>query len=323
MGAGTGQTDVVLAQAASVDPFRFELHPEVWVLIAFLAGAYVYMVRVIGPNAVAAGQPVVTRRHVVAFAAALAVLWAASDWPMHDIGERYLYSAHMLQHMMLSYFLPPLALLATPEWLLRVLVGNGRLYAALTWLCKPVVAGVLFNVAIVVTHIPGVVNASVANGPLHYSLHLMVVTFSLLMWMPVVGPFPELQISTGGKMIYLFLQSVVPTVPAAWLTFAEGAVYEAYDTPVRVWGLSVTDDQQVAGAIMKTGGSIFLWAIIVTLWFTRFAASYRDEHDYRRGHLMPTAEITGHDDDPLTYDDVQREFARVPAADEPDRPTPS
>ena len=49
------------------------------------------------------------------------MLWAASDWPMHDIGEQYLYSAHMLQHMMLSYFLPPLVLLATPEWLLRVL----------------------------------------------------------------------------------------------------------------------------------------------------------------------------------------------------------
>ncbi len=54
------------------------------------------------------------------------MLWAASDWPIHDLGEEYLYSAHMLQHMMLSYFLPPLVLLATPEWLLRTLIGNGR-----------------------------------------------------------------------------------------------------------------------------------------------------------------------------------------------------
>ena len=49
------------------------------------------------------------------------MLCAASDWPLHDISEEYLYSAHMLQHMMLTYFLPPLVLLATPEWLLRVL----------------------------------------------------------------------------------------------------------------------------------------------------------------------------------------------------------
>ena len=42
-----------------------------------------------------------------------------------------------------------------------------------------------------------------------------------------------------------------------------------YDIPVRVWGLSVTTDQQLAGAIMKTGGSIFLWSIIVFLFFRR------------------------------------------------------
>ena len=74
------------------------------------------------------------------------MLWVASDWPMHDIGEQYLYSAHMLQHMMLSYFLPPLVLLATPEWLLRLLVGNGRTYAVLRVAGQPVVAGVVFNV---------------------------------------------------------------------------------------------------------------------------------------------------------------------------------
>ena len=52
------------------------------------------------------------------------LLFAASTWPIHQLGEDYLYSAHMLQHMMLSYFMPPLVLLATPEWLLRILVGK-------------------------------------------------------------------------------------------------------------------------------------------------------------------------------------------------------
>jgi putative membrane protein len=304
-----------------VDPFRLQLHPDVWLLVAFLIGSYVYMVRVVGPHAVAVGQQVVTRGNIAAFAGAMALLWAASDWPIHDLGENYLYSVHMLQHMMLSFFLPPLALLATPEWLLRTLVGHGRAYGVLRRLCHPVVAAVLFNVAVVVTHIPGVVAASVEQGPaVHYLLHVMVLTTALIMWMPVCGPFPEFHLSTMGKMIYLFLQSVVPTVPAAWLTFAEGAVYRTYgQQPVRVWGLSVTDDQQLAGAIMKTGGSIFLWSIIIVLWFTRFSAAHRAEYDYHRGHMMPSAEITGHDEDPLTYDDVEREFARIPAASEPER----
>jgi putative membrane protein len=183
------------------------------------------------------------------------------------------------------------------------------------------VAGVLFNLAVMVTHIPGVVNTSVESPSpvLHYALHVMVVTTALLMWMPVCGPFRELQMGTPGKMIYLFLMSVVPTIPAAWLAFAEGSVYHAYNKPVRLWGISVTNDQQLAGAIMKTGGSIFLWTIIVTLWFTRFSKSNRDEYDYKRGHMMPSAEIVGHDEDPLTYAAVEREFARVPAPDEPAR----
>src|SRR6056297_2443833 len=118
------------------------------------------MVRVIGPKAVPAGTPPVTRRNKVAFGAAMMMLWFASDWPMHDISEEYLYSAHMLQHMLLSFFLPPLALLATHTWLMRVLVGEGRFYDAVKFLSKPVTAGVLFNLIIMVTHIPVMVTLS-------------------------------------------------------------------------------------------------------------------------------------------------------------------
>jgi putative membrane protein len=308
----------MLAQV--LDPWRYQWHPEVWVLVAFLTGAYIYMVRVIGPKAVAPGQEVVTRRNIGCFVGAMVMLWVASDWPMHDIGEEYLYSAHMLQHMMLSYFLPPLVLMATPEWLLRVLVGDGKLYRVVAFMCKPVIAAVVFNAVVIVTHIPGMVTASVENGPLHYSLHFAVVIASLLMWMPVVGPFPELQIGPLAKCIYLFMQSLVPTIPAAWLTFADGAVYRTYDQPVRVWGLSVQYDQQIAGAIMKTGGGIFLWTIIVYLFFKRFAAGYHAANDdsYRRPRPMPHAEYTGdHETDserPLTTADVEREFAQVQAA---------
>ena len=53
----------MLAQASlTADPFRFVWHPEVWLLVGFLTGAYVYMVRVIGPHAVPFGQPPVSRR---------------------------------------------------------------------------------------------------------------------------------------------------------------------------------------------------------------------------------------------------------------------
>ena len=88
----------------TADPWAFRLHPEVWALVLVIIGSWFYAVRVIGPRAVPPGQPVVTRRQCVYFGATVVMLWAASDWPIHDIGETYLYSAHMLQHMMLSYF---------------------------------------------------------------------------------------------------------------------------------------------------------------------------------------------------------------------------
>jgi putative membrane protein len=284
------------------DPWRYQANPEVYLLVAFLIAAYVYAIRVIGPRAVAEGEPVVTRAHVWCFGGAMALLFTASTWPIHQIAEDYLYSAHMLQHMMLSYFMPPLVLLATPTWLMRLLVGTGRTYRVVAFMTKPVVAAVVFNVVVMVTHIPPVVNASVQSAPLHYSLHLLLVLTALLMWMPVVGPFRELRMSNAAKPIYLFLQSVVPTVPAGWLTFAEGVVYKHYNQPVRVWGISPTDDQQLAGAIMKIGGSIFLWSLVVFYFFKRFATTWKEDNSYRRA--------------PLTFEQVKTEFDSTAAPTE-------
>ncbi len=297
----------------TADPWAFQVHAEVWIVVAFLIGAWIYAVRVIGPRAVAPGQPVVTRRQTICFVATIAMLWVASDWPMHDIGENYLYAGHMMQHMMLSYFLPPLALLATPEWLLRIIIGDGRAYSVLRFMTKPVVAGVLFNLVIMITHIPAMVNASGENGALHYSLHFLLVSTSLLMWMPVIGPFKELQMGYAAKMVYLFIQSVIPTVPAGWLTFADGAVYSRYDIPVRVWGIDVVNDQQVAGAIMKVGGTMFIWSIIIFMFFKRFSAGFDEQQSYRRPRQPAKAEST------LTYEQVTDEFQRSPAAPEPER----
>lgn len=290
-----------------VDPWRYQLHLEVWLLIAFLVGSYIYVVRVLGPRAVPAGEPIITRRQLVCFITGILIMFLSTDWPMHDIAEEYLYSVHMFQHMSLTYFMPPLVVLATPEWFVRVLVGNGRAYRALRFFTFPVRAGLLFNLGVVVSHVPGVVNASVSNGPLHYFVHVLLVLTSILMWMPVCGPLKELQMAPMPKMIYLFLNSVVATIPAGWLTFAEGVVYKHYNIPTRVWGVSVSNDQQIAGAIMKLGGSIFLWTIIVAMFFRHFVKTFRDENknDYDKVESI------------LTTADVARAFEATPPAEEP------
>jgi putative membrane protein len=169
---------------------------------------------------------------------------------------------------------------------------------------------VLFNLTVMITHIPGVVNTSTQIGVLHYSIHFLLVMSALLMWMPVLGPFKELHISWPARMGYLFLQSIVPTVPAGWLTFAEGPVYKHYNVPVRVWGLTVANDQQIAGAIMKVGGSFYLWGVIIYMYF----GPYKDGANLDSSYIR-----TRGDDDMLTYEQVTSAFDKVPPAPEPER----
>lgn len=277
----------------------FQPHPEVWVLVVGMVALGAYAARVIGPKAVRDGSPVVTRRQVGWFVAGTALLWVASDWPIHDVAEERLYSVHMVQHLLLSYVVPPLFLLATPVWLARLVVGGSPVTR---FLAKPVVAGVLYNAVVLFTHWQNAVNSSVENAGLHYSLHVLLVTASLLMWLPVCGPVPELRLSLPAQMVYLFLMSIVPTVPAAWLTFAEGAVYSAYDIPERLWGLSVTEDQQIAGLVMKLVAGFYLWGLIVVLFF-KWAA--RNQKAERAGRTLTEREI-------LTWDDVKDELAAHP-----------
>jgi putative membrane protein len=270
-------------------------HPEVWLLLVALVVLGVVAVRVVGPKAVRDGSPVVTRRQIGWFAAGVVVLAVASDWPVHDIAEERLYSVHMVQHLLLSYVAPPLFLLAMPTWLARLVVGGSP---TLRFLARPVVAGVLYNAVIVFSHWQNVVNGSVDNAAAHYGLHVVLVGASLLMWLPVCGPVPELRLSLPGQMLYLFMMSIVPTIPAAWLTFAEGVVYSSYDIPERLWGLSATSDQQIAGLVMKLVAGFYLWVLIVVLFF-RWAA--RNQAADRAGRTLSERQI-------LTWDEVKDEL---------------
>jgi putative membrane protein len=285
-----------------MNAWQFHPHPEVWVLVASIIGFAVYAVKVIGPKAVRDGSPIVTGRQKLWFVLGVLVLWAAADWPVHDIGERYLYFVHMLQHLAFTMVVAPLFLMAMPTWLARLIVGDGWFAGSvLRRLCRPVVAGVLFNAAFVLVHYPPTVNASATNGALHFGLHALIVTTALIMWTPVCGPLPELRISLPGQMLYLFCQSIVPTVPSAWLIFAEKPLYRVYDTSYRLANIDAISDQQTAGVIMKLGGGFFLWAVIFVLFF-KWSARHQEAE--RQGVLVTEREV-------LTWNDVQVELAEL------------
>ena len=253
-------------------------HPDVWLLVGGLAGAYLFAVKKVAPRKAPRGEPAVTGAQAGAFLLGLITLWIAADWPVHELSEDYLFSVHMTQHLLFSLVAPPLLLLGLPRWLLRTLLAPAGVKKIVRFATRPLVALILFNGVIVVTHWPELVNLSLRSEPVHLLLHAVLLSSALAMWWPVIAPLPELaSLSEPGKMFYLFLQSIVPTVPAAFLTFSNKALYSSYDQAPRLWGISAVTDQMVAGLIMKLVGGFLLWAVIAIVFFKWYAREERQE----------------------------------------------
>jgi putative membrane protein len=256
-------------------------HPDVWLIVGMVAAGYAIAMVRLGPR-LAPTERVVTRFQVTCFALGLGAMWIASDWPIHDIAERYNYSVHMVQHLTFSMVSAPLVLLGTPAWLARWLLPD-RLLPVVRWLARFVPALLLFNVVLVFTHWPLIVNTSLENGLLHFLVHTLLYASSLVVWLPIVSPLPEIpRLAPVMQMLYLFAWSVVPTVPASFLTFGSSPLYKFYEHVPHLFGLSTLDDQQLAGLIMKLGAGLLLWAIIAVVFF-RWAAEEDRGNTPRRG----------------------------------------
>jgi putative membrane protein len=207
-------------------------------------------------------------------------LWVASDWPIHDLSEGYLFSVHMVQHMLYMLVAPPLLIAGMPPWLLRRILGDGPVRAAFRFFTRPVVALVVFNAVLLFIHWPAIVAAQVDSELAHFGVHLLTVAASLVMWWPVMSPLPELPpLSPPGQMMYLFFQSLAPTIPASFLTFGSSVLYPAYAAGPRIWGVSALSDQLIAGLIMKILGGLVLWGFITVIFFRWHAREERDGWD--------------------------------------------
>ncbi len=260
----------------------WEPHPDVWLVCGLLAALYAIAVVRVGPRLVAPGRPVVSRFQVTCYSLGVLAVLVSSDWPIHDVAERYNYSVHMVQHLVFTMIATPLLLLGTPAWLMRYLLP-GRLLDVVRALARFVPALVIFNVVLVLTHWPAMVNASLESGFLHFALHVVLFVSSLIVWMPVVSPLPEIpRLAPVMRMVYLFTWSIVPTVPASFLTFGSDPLYRFYEDVPHLFGLSTLADQQLAGLIMKIGAGLLLWMIIAVVFF-RWAAEEDRANNPRHG----------------------------------------
>jgi putative membrane protein len=154
----------------------------------------------------------------------------------------------------------------------RALLSPPKLLRSVRWLSRFLPATILFNVVVIFTHIPVVVDAALHNGLIHFSLHALVFCSALIVWMPLASPLPEVpRLVPLLRMLFLFLQAVVPTIPATFLTFGDHPLYPFYSHVPRLYdGLSAMEDMRIAGLEMKIGAGVVLWVIIAIVFFRWF-----------------------------------------------------
>src|SRR5213083_2185908 len=166
---------------------RGEVHLDVLLGVVLLAAAYTWA-------AVASRRPA-PLGPPLAFFAGCAALLAALNGPLHDLSDYYLFSAHMVQHLVLTLVVPPLWLLGTPGWMFDALIdrlgrlGAGRVLRVIT---RPLPAFAAYGVALVAWHLPGPYNMALEAHGWHVVEHLVLIATGVLGWWPILSPSSRL-----------------------------------------------------------------------------------------------------------------------------------
>jgi cytochrome c oxidase assembly factor CtaG len=172
--------------------------------------------------------------------------------PLAALAQGYLFSAHMLQHILLVLAVPALALMALPE--------SARMAARFARLLNPGVCWACGVGAMWIWHAPALCNAAATSR-----LVSVVQTGSLLLlggafWWQLLAPAEGQRIAPLHGMVYLFAACVACTVLGIILTFSPVTVCRVYLNPVDrlgiasilegAWGVTTARDQQIGGLIM-------------------------------------------------------------------------
>lgn len=188
--------------------------------------------------------------------------------PLHR-GAAYLFTLHMLQHMLLMIVAPPLLALGVPSLVYGWLYRHPALRPVVGVLWSPVVATVLYNGVLLLWHIPAAYDLTLSNPLVHAVEHGSFVAAGLIFWGVIVSPSPRLHASLGVRILMLLGADLVNFTLGFALAFAERPFYLGYTTVPRLWGLRPLDDLRIGGALMWVMGQMMYAVPLLVLlyWF--------------------------------------------------------
>jgi cytochrome c oxidase assembly factor CtaG len=204
---------------------------------------------------------------VLSFFTGVTIMFLALVSPLDSAAGRLL-SMHMLQHVALTTVGPPLVLLGLTPGLLDPLLRPAPIARLAATVTHPVFAGTLFIVNMWLWHIPPVYGAALDYTIVHIGMHVAFMATGILFWWPVIQPSTLTgRLGEGARLLYL-IATGMPMGLLALLFFASnGVIYDYYEQAQPLWGLSPTDDQQIAGLVMGALGEMASFAAITLLFF--------------------------------------------------------
>jgi putative membrane protein len=211
------------------------------------------------------------RRKAVAFYSALVIFYLAVGSPLDQIAERYLLSAHMLQHQLIIYPAAVLLLLGLPDWMVSPVTGRPGLRPILGVLTSPVICGVIYTAVMTGWHMPLLYDLALQNRPIHILEHFTMFGAALFFWWPLLSPakeFPPASYAT--QMLYLPAVIIGMTPVFAYITFSQDVLYPTYEYAPRITTLTAAGDQLLAGTMMKLigmGVAIIAFGVSFYRWY--------------------------------------------------------
>jgi cytochrome c oxidase assembly factor CtaG len=262
--------------------------PLLWLALLALGVAYYAAT---GPLAARIGlKEPATRRERTVFGFGLALLALTLVSPLDTLGRTDLFSAHMLQLMLLNSLVAPLLLLGLPEaWGHAIARRAGPLGEGSTLLLWAV-ATLVFNGVFLLWHAGPLYEMSLSNEIVHNIASLTLLLTGLVRWWPVLTPEKrQVRLAAPGQMIYILLESLPIDIFAVVLIFAPAPLYATYLHAPHFWGVSALLDQQIAGCIALIPGTFadfILISIIFFAWLRRVDREQEAE-DERVAALEP------------------------------------
>lgn len=250
------------------------MHPSTVIGVLVLAGLYVWFV---GPLRRRVAGPPVRPRQVVAYGASLLVILGALNGPLHHLSDEYLFSAHMVQHLLLTLLVPPLFLAGVSGWMVDHLTRAEPVFALARFLTRPLVAFAIPNAVLAVWHFPGPYGLAMESHDVHIVMHLTMMVPAGMLWWPLLSPSERLpRLSRPMQMLYLFALGLPMSLIGAMITLADHPLYQFYVSVPRLFGLSPLEDQRIGGLTMWVPGMLVFWSAMTVVWF-RWSREEREE----------------------------------------------